>query len=434
MRGFLHAPHHTTTARHKQSGPRRPAVILIIPLLALLLSGCDLSFGRGPAATPEPFAPPTYEPGFATPAPTEADRATAAQPAAAQPAAASTTAQAAAPAASAAGPWVYTGEIEPEDEITIVTEVGGHILLADVEVGDRVSPGQILFQIESAMLEAQRAQALAALQAAQAQVELLNTPAKETDIEAARSAVAAADAAYKRALEGPTPEDLIMAESQLRQAEAAVLRAQAAYDLVSWNPLIAALPESQQLQQATLALEAAQAQYDKLVKGATADVIAGAYAQLASAQAQLRRLEDGAEDAQIQAAEAQVRQAETGLYLAQLQLDKATVRAPVNGIVAQVHLTVGSMALPGSPAVRLLSPAVKIVIPVEESRMAQLSLGQPARIRVNAFPDRIFEGIVAIIAPQLDPSTRTVRVTVRPTGDAQVLTPGMFATVEMLQP
>jgi multidrug resistance efflux pump len=148
----------------------------------------------------------------------------------------------------------------------------------------------------------------------------------------------------------------------------------------------------------------------------------------------LRRLEDGAEDAQIQAAEAQVRQAETGLYLAQLQLDKATVRAPVNGIVAQVHLTVGSMALPGSPAVRLLSPAVKIVIPVEESRMAQLSLGQPARIRVNAFPDRIFEGIVAIIAPQLDPSTRTVRVTVRPTGDAQVLTPGMFATVELLQP
>ena len=89
-----------------------------------------------------------------------------------------------------------------------------------------------------------------------------------------------------------------MAQSQLFQAEAAVRRAQAAYDQVSWNPLIAALPESLQLQQATLALESAQAQYDKLVKGATEDVIAGAYAQLASARAQLQRLEDGPEEAQ----------------------------------------------------------------------------------------------------------------------------------------
>jgi HlyD family secretion protein len=430
LRRYQQATFHTPATHRQSLVPQRAALIPFV-LLALLLSGCDLSFGRSAAATPEPFTPPTYEPGFATPAP-RADE----TPLRNAPVAPNTTAAvAAAPVAPAAtSPWVYTGEIEPEDEITIVTEVGGHILRADVEIGDRVTAGQPLFQIESATLEAQRAQALAALQAAQAQVELLNTPAKETDIEAARSAVAAADAAYKRALEGPTPEDLIMAESQLRQAEAALLRAQAAYDLVSWNPLIAALPESQQLQQATLALEAAQAQYDKLVKGATADVIAGAYAQLASAQAQLRRLEDGAQDAQIQAAEAQVRQAETALYLAQLQLDKAIVRAPVNGIIAQVHLTVGSMALPGSPAARLLSPEVKIVIPVEESRMAQVSVGQPARIRVNAFPDRIFEGTVAIIAPQLDPATRTVRVTVRPSGDAHLLTPGMFAAVELLQP
>ena len=198
--------------------------------------------------------------------------------------------------------------------------------------------------------------------------------------------------------------------------------------------MIAALPESQQLQQATLAYEAAQAQYDKIVKGATDDVIAGAYAQLAQARAQLQRLEEGAKPAQIQAVEAQVRQAETALYLAQLQLDKATVRAPVDGIISQVNTAAGAMALPGSPVARILSPEVKIVIPVEESRMAQLQVGQPARIRVNAYPDRVFEGVVAIVAPQLDPASRTVPVTVRPTSDAAGLSPGMFATVELLQP
>jgi multidrug efflux system membrane fusion protein len=91
------------------------------------------------------------------------------------------------------------------------------------------------------------------------------------------------------------------------------------------------------------------------------------------------------------------------------------------------------MALPGSPALNLFSPAVKIVIPVEENRMAQLQIGQAARIQVNAYPGQIFEGTLTAIAPQLDAATRTVRVTVQPTGDSAVLTPGMFATVELIQ-
>jgi multidrug efflux pump subunit AcrA (membrane-fusion protein) len=403
--------------------------VALIPV-ALLLGGCGFN---SPAATPEPFNAPAYEPAAATPA-AEAPATPSAEPSAADSSVQTgSQAPASQPAPNVAGQWLYTGEIEPKDEVSVVAEVGGHVLEMNVKEGDRVTAGQTLLRVDGTMLEAQRAQALAGLQAAQAQADMLQIEPSESDIEAARAGVAAAEAGYQRALDGPTEEDLTMAQSQLYQAEAAVRRAQAAYDQVSWNPMIAAMPESLQLQQATLALEAAQAQYDKLLKGATADVIAGAYAQLASARAQLQRLEDGPEEAQIQAAEAQVRQAETALYLAQLQLDKATVEAPVDGIVAQVNLAVGAMALPGSPALRLLSPNVQIVIPVEESRMAQLEIGQPARIQVNAFPGQTFEGLLTAIAPQLDPATRTVRVTVEPTDDAPQLSPGMFATVELIQ-
>ena len=391
----------------------------------MLLAGCG--FGAA-AATPEPFNAPAYEPAQET---ESQPRSAATRESTAQSGSQAPVGQPAAPLASAQ--WLYTGEIEPENEVSIITEVSGHVLELNVREGDRVSAGQVLLRVDSSTLEAQRAQALAGLQAAQAQVDLLQVQASEADIEAARAGVAAAEAGYQRALDGPTEEDLTMAQSQLYQAEAAVRRAQAAYDQVSWNPLIAALPESLQLQQATLALETAQAQYDKLVKGATQDVIAGAYAQVASARAQLQRLEDGPEEAQIQAAEAQVRQAETGLYLAQLQLDKATVRAPIDGIVAQVNVAVGAMALPGSPALRLFSPTVKIVIPVEENRLAQLRIGQAAHIQVNAYPSEIFEGTLTAIAPQFDAATRTVRVTVQPTGDSFKLTPGMFATVELVQ-
>jgi multidrug resistance efflux pump len=328
----------------------------------------------------------------------------------------------------------YTAEVVPVDQVPIVPEAAGQVIQFDLEVGDLVSQGDLLLSIDSSTYEAQRAQALAALQAAQAQLDLLLDGAKEQDIEAARAAVTAADEAYKRALEGPTEEDLIMAEAQLRQAEAAVKRAQAAYDQVSWNPLIAALPESVQLESATLQLESAQAQYEKLTKGSTEDVIAGAYAQLASARAQLQALEEGAKPAQVDAAQAQVNQAETALYLSQLQLDKTQVRAPINGIVASVSTSLGSMVAPGNPVAVIMSPDVEIVVPVEETRLAELAIGQPASIRVDAFPDREFAGEVAIIAPTLDPGTRTVQVTIRALDGDGVLRPGMFATVELIRP
>ena len=386
----------------------------LVAALAFLATACSLT-GNQPTPTPAPLA--VYTP-----------------MAAAEPIAAGAQAAEAAPAQpqrAAAGRSSYTAEIIPQDQVPVVAEVAGQVLEFSIEVGDRVEAGDVLVRIDSSTLEAQRAQAMAGLDAAKAQLDLLQDEPEDEDIEAARAAVTAADEAYQRALAGPTAEELRMAEAQLRQAEAAVKQAQAAYDQVSWNPLIAALPESMQLEAATLALEAAQAQYDKLVLGATADVIAGAYAQLASARAQLKRLEEGAKPAQVQAAQAQVRQAETALYLAQLQLDKALVRAPISGVVASVNTAAGAMIAPGTPLAVLISPEVEVIISVEETRLAALSAGQPAVIHVDAYPDRAYDGEIAIIAPTLDPATRTVQVTIRPTGDAADLAPGMFATVAL---
>ena len=73
------------------------------------------------------------------------------------------------------------------------------------------------------------------------------------------------------------------------------------------------------------------------------------------------------------------------------------------------------------------------MIPVEESRMAQLRIGQAAHIQVNAYPGESFDGTLTAIAPQLDAATRTVRVTVQPDDTSAPLSPGMFATVELLQ-
>jgi multidrug efflux pump subunit AcrA (membrane-fusion protein) len=336
--------------------------------------------------------------------------------------------------AQPSGALRYSGEIAADHQVVVVAETAGMVLDLPLQVGDIITKGTLVAQLDTTLLEAQKAQAMVGLEAATAQLALVKLPPDEDDLAAAQAAVNAAGAAYNRASGGLTEEEQRLVLAQLKQAQAAVTVAQAAYNQVKGNPAIGMLPQSLQLQQATIGVEAAQANYDKAVKGATADVIAGAYAQLAGARAQLERLKEGAKPEQIKAVEAQVKQAEMGVYLAQLQVSKATVKAPVDGIVSRVNSTVGAMAAPGAPLVTLLSPEVKIMIAVEEARLRQLQVGLPVVIRVDAYPDLTFTGAIAIIAPELDPATRTVQVTIRPTEEASVLAPGMFATVELPLP
>lgn len=401
--------------------------IIVAALLGLaLLAACSPPGSKQAEPTPPPFEATPYQADTsATPSAVEERVAQGEEQA--------QTGATPVPVAADSAALSYKGEISPVNRVTVMAEASGLVLEVDAEVSDHIQAGDVVAVIDSALLEAQRAQALAGLEAAQAQLDLTQEAADDEDLAAAKAGVAAASAAYQRALEGPTDEDRRTALAQLKQAEAAVHVAQAAYNRVKGNPLIGAMPESMQLQQATLAVEAAQAQYDKLLKGATADVIAGAYAQLTQARAQLHRLEQGAKDAQVQAAQAQVKQAETGLYLAQLQLDKATVHAPVDGIVSQVHTAQGAMLAPGAPVLTLRSEDVEVTISVEESRLHEVKIGQQARIQVDAYPGRIFSGEVIRIAPELNPATRTAAVTIRPTENAGDLMPGMFATVDLLK-
>jgi HlyD family secretion protein len=417
------------------------APILLLVLITPVLVSCSFGGRTQEAETPVELA--EYEAstsnersGAAKAAATASDSDSAV--ASADPAAAANAAEPA-PAAEeeAAAPALvrgdYNGEVVAQNTVSVMGEVSGMALNVTVDVGDRVEKGDLLVRIDSTMPEAQRAQSLAAMEGAQAQLDQLLLDVDPEDIEAARAAVNAAAVAYEDATAGADTEDLTIAESQLRQAEAAVRRAQNAYNDVKWNPKIGMLPQSQQLEQSTLQLEAAKAQYQKVLNGADENVIAGAYAQLVQARTQLTNLEEGTKPEQIRAAEAQVKQAEAALYMAQVQLEKATVEAPVSGIVAQVDITEGNMVSPGTPLVVIVSDEVEITIPVEELRLPDLTIGQPARIRVNAYPDRVFEGEIVTIAPQLDPQTRTIQVTIRPTEATDELLPGMFAVVDLVE-
>jgi cobalt-zinc-cadmium efflux system membrane fusion protein len=106
------------------------------------------------------------------------------------------------------------------------------------------------------------------------------------------------------------------------------------------------------------------------------------------------------------------------------------VRAPVSGVITDQQVTAASgvqgLASPNPFTISDLS-SVWIMCDVYENDLAQVHVGQFADIRLNAFPDRLFQGRVGNISPVLDSNIHTakVRLEMRNPG---IMRFGMFVT------
>jgi len=119
-----------------------------------------------------------------------------------------------------------TGVIEART-VNLAPEVGGRVVELFAEEGQRVSAGQPLLRLDDALLMTQRAQALAAVQAAQAQLALLEAGARDEQIAAAEAQLAQAAAGLRLAeanlaliQAGARDEQIVAAEAQLAGADA----------------------------------------------------------------------------------------------------------------------------------------------------------------------------------------------------------------------
>jgi multidrug efflux pump subunit AcrA (membrane-fusion protein) len=75
--------------------------------------------------------------------------------------------------------------------------------------------------------------------------------------------------------------------------------------------------------------------------------------------------------------------------------------------------------------------SVWVVADVFEQDIAQVRTGAVAKVRINAYPDKVFEGRVTYVYPTLNAETRTVPVRVELANPGQLLKPAMFAQVEV---
>jgi cobalt-zinc-cadmium efflux system membrane fusion protein len=108
------------------------------------------------------------------------------------------------------------------------------------------------------------------------------------------------------------------------------------------------------------------------------------------------------------------------------------VYAPTSGVIVAQNVTQAAAAgvnLSGSATAFTIADLsrVWIVCDVYENDIPKLQLGQEARIKLNAYPDRPFTGRVSDIGPILDPSIRTAKVRIE-VSNPGFLKLGMFGT------
>jgi membrane fusion protein, heavy metal efflux system len=151
----------------------------------------------------------------------------------------------------------------------------------------------------------------------------------------------------------------------------------------------------------------------------------------AISQAMVEQADDGENDAK-----ADLTAAEEQLKL--LGVDKSHpspvvhVYAPISGVIIGQNITNAAAAgvtLSGSATAFTIADlsSVWILCDVYENDLSKLQLGQEAKIKLDAYPDRILTGHISDIAPVLDPSIRTAKVRIQ-VPNPGILRLGMFVT------
>jgi RND family efflux transporter MFP subunit len=150
---------------------------------------------------------------------------------------------------------------------------------------------------------------------------------------------------------------------------------------------------------------------------------------------------DLASQAQVEAAKSQLQAAQSQLSMAQSKLahdqalyDYSKITAPFSGVVTQRYANLGTLMQAGTSSSTQVLPLVKLAqedlfrltIPVPESYVRYIKIGDPVDVRVPAF-NRNFPGRVVRFSSDVAEATRTMHTEVDIPNPQGILIPGVYA-------
>ena len=244
---------------------------------------------------------------------------------------------------------VATGKVEPITKVEIKSKASGIVKKLYIDAGDRVKKGQLLAELDKEEIAARVAQAKAQMEASQASATGTTADLERAKVDAEGPDVPMLKRAYERA-QGMAKEGVVSASS----------------------------------------LDDAQKNYELALNKQN----------VAKAQVQVLK-------AKVGQAEAQVAQDRANLTQLEEQLSYTTIASPIDGIILSRDVEVGdavsSILVLGSSATLIMTlgdtSEVYVKGKVDESDIGKVYLGQPARIKVESFKDKTFNGKVTKISP-----------------------------------
>lgn len=137
-------------------------------------------------------------------------------------------------------------------------------------------------------------------------------------------------------------------------------------------------------------------------------------------------------ESQLTSAEAQVRQLEAALGQAQQMKGDAVIRAPIDGLIGQVFVEVGDMAVPQVPICTVVDmDRIKVKVRIPESDLISVAEGQPVAFELIAKDAKVMRGTITRVSPVLDRLSRTATIEIDYDNADHLLKPGMLARVEV---
>jgi multidrug efflux pump subunit AcrA (membrane-fusion protein) len=274
-----------------------------------------------------------------------------------------------------------TGKLSPSQEVALTPKVSGKIVAINVELGQYVKQGQVLFSLD------------------------------KTDLQ---NAVQQSEAAYQLALanlkQSSTSSDqgLETAKNSLRQAEQALADArineQRMTELFNQGAISA-----QQLEQARTALTNAETAYENAKQ----------------------TLQASQQKAPIAVSEASVAQAKVNLANAREQLANATVTSPISGYVSAVKGAVGEMASPQAPVVTIVDTDPLLVkANLAEQEITGVKVGTKVKVEISALKKEV-EGTVTAVSPVMDPALKAYPIEISLANTGNELKADMVVSVKL---
>lgn len=287
----------------------------------------------------------------------------------------------------------------PGREASFSAATAGKVTHVLVQVGQHVSTGQVLAELDRSVLAAQVRQAQAALLQARA------TAVQARTVSGAPSQTIAAD--------------------QIRQAEAALATARANETQARSN-----LERQRRLFERGIA-----PRKDADDAETQAKVAAAAVRQAESALAAARvNATKGLGEARTQSSVAAggVEAAQAALDVARAELARAAIRSPIAGTVTKRSVNDGEAVDPATPAFEVINSAsLDVVANLPAGYLGRVRTGNVAVVHLEALPEKEFTGGVVQVAPSVDPQTNTVAVRVRLANPDGELKAGIFATARI---